>query len=411
MTNYDSIIVHTDQKDLTLALLKDMYDANDIITNPDYQRKYIYDIRRASKLVESILIGIPIPVIYLCEEDDGVYSVIDGQQRITSFVKYLKNEYPLTGLTELSDLNGKYFRELDKGTQRKLNTKTLRAITLNRDSQNLKYEIFSRLNLGAVSLKPQELRNCLYRGSFNNMLKDIAKNNPILPVMFHDKNSRSSYEERILRFFTLRDSFVMKSTYVKAMNQYMARHQHDNPNDIQRAKSLFANTLDTVKQILGDDAFFSVESRKKFNGSVYDSIMIPFSNFDKHDLFSHADKIRKKIKEIKETNEEYQQNVYVGSNSSKRVIGRITMISNALSEITGKSGVNKECRFFSLEVKNQLFHPGYICSYCGNAILDISDCEVDHIIPFSEGGPTEISNAQLLHRFCNHSKKNKLNEE
>ena len=81
--------------DLTLAQLKEMYDSNDIETNPEYQRNYVYDEKRASSLVESILIGIPIPAVYLCEEKDGVYSVIDGQQRITSFVKYLKNEYAL----------------------------------------------------------------------------------------------------------------------------------------------------------------------------------------------------------------------------------------------------------------------------------------------------------------------------
>ena len=161
MAVYDWNIVHVDPKDFTLKQLRDMYDANDIITDPDYQRKYIYDIRRASSLVESILIGIPIPVIYLCEEEEGIYSVIDGQQRITSFVKYLKNEYPLTGLTKLSELNGQYFKNLEKSIQRKLNSSTLKTICLDRDSQELKYEIFSRLNLGAVSLKPQELRNCI----------------------------------------------------------------------------------------------------------------------------------------------------------------------------------------------------------------------------------------------------------
>ena len=67
----DLLSIHTEQKDITLAQLKEDVDANDIITNPDYQRKYVYDDKRASKLVESILLGIPIPIIYLCEEEDG----------------------------------------------------------------------------------------------------------------------------------------------------------------------------------------------------------------------------------------------------------------------------------------------------------------------------------------------------
>lgn len=78
MEGYNGTIVHTEPRDFSLQQLKDMYDANDIITDPDYQRKYIYDVKRASSLIESILLGIPIPVIYLCEENDGSFTVIDG---------------------------------------------------------------------------------------------------------------------------------------------------------------------------------------------------------------------------------------------------------------------------------------------------------------------------------------------
>lgn len=96
--------VHTRQLNFSLQELQNLVDANDIITDPDYQRRYVYDTKHASKLIESILIGISIPIIYLAEEDEGIYSVIDGQQRITSFVKYLKNEFALVGLTTLSNL-------------------------------------------------------------------------------------------------------------------------------------------------------------------------------------------------------------------------------------------------------------------------------------------------------------------
>lgn len=220
----DLLSIHTEQKDITLAQLKEDVDANDIITNPDYQRKYVYDDKRASKLVESILLGIPIPIIYLCEEEDGTLSVIDGQQRIISFVRYMKNEYPLDKLTKLTDLNGLYYKDLEKRIQRLLKSKTLKAITISKDSKELKYEIFSRLNLGAVKLKDQEVRNCIYRGSFNNMLKDIAESNKNLSILFHDENKRSSYEERILRFFALRNYLELHGTFKLVMNSYMEQH-------------------------------------------------------------------------------------------------------------------------------------------------------------------------------------------
>lgn len=99
--------VFTDKKDFPLSLIKEMFDDGDIIPQPDYQRDYVMDVKIASRLIESVLLNIPIPTVYLCEELDGRFSIIDGQQRMTSFVKYLKNEFALKGLEELSELNGK----------------------------------------------------------------------------------------------------------------------------------------------------------------------------------------------------------------------------------------------------------------------------------------------------------------
>ena len=194
--------VFTDSKDFTLSNLREMFDEGDIVTNPDYQRDYVYDNKKASKLIESILMGIPIPTVYLCQEDDETFSVIDGQQRITSFVHYLENEFPLTALTELPELNGKRYKDLEKPIQKRLKSASLRAIIILKESQELKYEIFARLNQGSVSLRPQELRNCIFRGTFNNMLEELS-GNKYLETLFHDKNNRKSYQERILRFFAL----------------------------------------------------------------------------------------------------------------------------------------------------------------------------------------------------------------
>lgn len=259
-------------------------------------------------------------------------------------------------------------------------------------------------------MKPQELRNCIYRGSFNNMLKDIASNNTSLNELFHDKNTRSSYEERILRFFVLRESMILDDTFVNAMNLYMSIHQNDSEIDIQKAKNLFNGTIEMIKTILGTSAFFSFEEkdRKKFNGAIYDSIMIPFSFYEKSDLINHSDEIRVEIGKVKRYDEIYRENVYAGTNSRKKVFGRISKIWSLLISITGKNGMNRGNRFFSDNVKRQLFYEGYRCSYCGNEILNINDCEIDHIIPFSLGGSTDISNAQLLHRYCNQSKGNQI---
>lgn len=408
-------IVYTTQKDFPLSTIREMFDDGDIVTDPDYQRDFVYTQKQSSKLIESMLIGIPIPTVYLCQEDDETWSVIDGQQRITSFVFYLKNKFPLTGLTELKELNGLYFKDMNKPLQKKLKSSSLNAICILKESQELKYEIFARLNQGAISLKPQELRNCIYRGNYNKMLEELA-GNKYLPILFHDENKRKQYQERILRFFALRNFTDYKSSIMKTMNHYMFYHQNADDTEIANCKTLFNKTIDIIKQVLGDNAFFAVNRDNgkvigKFSGSVYDSIMIPFSFFSSHDLMAHADEIRKAIEDLKLNNEHYREDTYVATGSRKRVIGRIITVYNLLTKITGSYGSDDGNRAFSDSVKKELFYPGYICSWCDNEILSIDDAEVDHITPFSQGGKTDISNAQLLHRHCNREKSDAMDDE
>lgn len=408
-------IVYTTQKDFPLSTIREMFDDGDIVTDPDYQRDFVYTQKQSSKLIESMLIGIPIPTVYLCQENDETWSVIDGQQRITSFVFYLENKFPLSGLTELKELNGLYFKDMDKPLQKKLKSSSLNAICILKESQELKYEIFARLNQGAISLKPQELRNCIYRGSYNKMLEELS-GNKYLPVLFHDENKRKQYQERILRFFALRNFTEYKSSIMKTMNDYMSVHQNADESEISDCKAMFNKTIDIIKQILGDSAFFAVNREDgkvigRFSGSVYDSIIIPFSFFNNHDLMAHADEIRKAIEDLKLNNEQYREDTYVATGSRKRVLGRIFTVYNLLTKITGSYGSDDGNRTFSDSVKKELFHPGYICSYCGNEILNIDDAEVDHIVPFSQGGKTDISNAQLLHRHCNREKSDAMDDE
>lgn len=414
--NIEDKQVFTEKKDFPLSTLREMVDDGDIIPNPEYQRDYVYTDKQASKLVESVLMGIPIPTIYLCVEEDNTYSVIDGQQRITSLIRYLKNEYALNGLQELNELNGKYYKDLPKDIQKKLKSSSLSTISLLKQSTNLKYEIFARLNQGAVKLNPQELRNCIYRGTFNKMLDDIAATNPHLHILFHDDNNRKSYQERILRFFALRNYQDYKSSMLKTMNSYMEQHRNDGEDEIKIAKDKFNSTIDIIKQVLGDDAFMAFDRNKnkileKFSGSVYDSIIIPFSFFDKHSLIVNADKIREAVMKVKMEDESYREDTYAATGSKVRVIRRIQTIYNLILNITGDSFSDNDRRLFTAEEKKKLYESGdKKCAICGNLILSIDDCEIDHIIPFTKGGKTELSNAQIAHRICNREKSDSTND-
>ena len=401
--------VFTDKKYFPLSLIKEMFDDGDIIPQPDYQRDYVMDVKLASRLIESVLLNIPIPTVYLCEELDGRFSIIDGQQRMTSFVKYLKNEFALKGLEELSELNGKKFSELEKTLQRTLKSCTLNSIILTKESQELKYEIFARLNQGSIRLKPQELRNCIYRGTLNNMIEEIAKNNRYLNDLFLENNKRKNYQEYILRFFALCNFNDYSSSMTKTMNNFMIKHQNADEQEIKEFKELYNRTIDIIKQVFGSTAFCAYDRQKnqfmnKFSGSIYDSITIACSMFNPHDLMAHADEIRNQLNEIKKNNLTYQDYTYAATGSKNRVIGRIMMIYQLIENIIGNT--NSSQRLYSKSTKEELWYEGYVCPYCNQQILSIDDAEVDHIIPYSKGGNTVIENAQLLHRHCNREKNN-----
>ena len=173
--------IFTSSGDPEIVSLYDQWKRGRLDLQPDFQRQYVWDAAKASKLIESAILRIPLPIIYLSEEQDGKEYVIDGQQRLTSFFAFIDGAFPdgklfkLSGLIVCAELNGKKFSELSEELQDKVRRYKIRAITFLKDSsENLKFEIFERLNTGSVQLNDQELRNCLYRGNFNVALKEMA---------------------------------------------------------------------------------------------------------------------------------------------------------------------------------------------------------------------------------------------
>jgi hypothetical protein len=198
-------------KDITIRELKLMEEDKILIIRPEYQRKFVMDAKLSSRLVESILMDVPIPVIYLSEEKDGTFSVIDGQQRITSFLSFIKGQFPdgkefhLSNLKVLADLNKKKFQDLDKILQTKINMTTLHTITIKKESQeDIKFEIFERLNTGSVRLNEDEIRNVVYRGNYVKLLAELENDDTFHKLVSNENGKkRMVYRGMILRFFAL----------------------------------------------------------------------------------------------------------------------------------------------------------------------------------------------------------------
>ncbi|MCC8070046.1 MAG: HNH endonuclease, partial [Ruminococcus sp.] len=145
-----------------------------------------------------------------------------------------------------------------------------------------------------------------------------------------------------------------------------------------------------------------------FNAPLYESIMVSFTLFDRQEIAQNADKIREVIEDIKYNNNDYNESIHTGTNTKKHMYLRMEIIYNAISSVIERNNSNtSDSRYFPKEFKTQLYHDGCKCGICGQVILNINDCEIDHIIPYSKGGKTTIENAQLVHSYCNRFKGNR----
>lgn len=154
--------VKYDTKEYTLEILVSKFNrrTDDNKTTeifvPFYQRKFVWDDKRQSKFIESLILGMPIPPIYLAEIDNGALEIIDGCQRINTINRFLKNDLKLSGLEKLQELNKISFNDLSPSRKRKINNLSLRAIVvtdIEKDDMNIRHEIFERLNTGGEELK------------------------------------------------------------------------------------------------------------------------------------------------------------------------------------------------------------------------------------------------------------------
>lgn len=276
--------VITQPVDLSVTTLCEQWETS-LLRLPDIQREYVWDNGKASRLIESLILNIPIPVLYFAETKDARYEVIDGHQRVRSIVRFVGNEFSLSGLGVLPEYKNLRFHQLPEREQRFLKMRTLRVIIISIDSHpNMKFEIFERLNTGAISLNAQELRNSIYRGAFNEMLHDLVKD-PTLRRMLGTKTPRRRMvdQELLLRFFALSESLGEYRTPLKRfLNSFMNNIKNADDATISSLRDLFRRTVDTAFRLVGDAAFKNTDkegrpTEKTINRALFDAQMLASS--------------------------------------------------------------------------------------------------------------------------------------
>lgn len=291
--------------------------------DPDYQRRHRWDNITSSKLIESLILNIPIPIVYLSQDydvdvetEEARYSVIDGQQRLTAVYNFFNNKFSLEGLESLDDLNGCFYKDLPPFLTRRLEERTLKCLRIDStiDAQ-VKIDIFERLNSGSVKLEAQELRNAVYSGPFNDLCKTLAQNTNfriLLQINIESPENNSRVKkmedvELVLRFFALIDNRYEKFKKTKGNNfknflsETMEEYNRKTEKDLVKFSTEFIKTMEIIVRDFGTTAFAKyifedgqLRQQSKFNFAVYDALAPSchdlIYNFDKG---SFTDKVEK----------------------------------------------------------------------------------------------------------------------
>lgn len=334
-----------------------------INTQPAYQRRLRWNRRKKSALIESFLMNVPVPPVFLYERDINRYEVMDGQQRINSIVEFYNNEFRLVGLKTWPALNGKNYSQLPPKMRRGLDRAKLSAHILLADAedQNDKVDdirtlVFDRLNTGGEKLNAQELRNALYSGPFAEMLVEISSDERftnIWKIPRHDENtdedgtpndhlrSNALFKsmkdcEIVLRFFAFRDDDKIAGSVRKILDNCAKEYRRIDKDTVENLKQEYFRCLDTAVEIFADDIFLlpaNQMGRRILSRPLYDAIMVALSRLgdDKDQLASKANEVKAALTENLEDPDVY--NLIVGrANTSDAVKERIRTVFGIFSD-------------------------------------------------------------------------------
>lgn len=280
---------------------------------PEYQRRLVWDKKKRSQFIESLLMNVPIPPVFLFESEYGRYEVMDGQQRLSAIVDFYENVFKLSGLEKWPELNGKNYLDCPPIIQRGLDRRRISAVivlaenlALERDKFDIRRMVFKRLNTGGQNLNPQEIRNCLYSGLFNDLLIELAGDNlfddyweiprysdhirgiHINTILAENSLYRRMRDcEIVLRFFAFRDRSNIKGAVIDILDNCMEKYRTINTEEVNKLRNIFIATVKTCGDVFEETTFCLKDKEGKYSRSqpVYDAQMVAIDKLiDKKDL-------------------------------------------------------------------------------------------------------------------------------
>lgn len=412
----------TQSLDLSIDTLVSRVDRGSLVLQPEFQRDYVWNAKKASLLVESVLMRIPLPVVYLAETRDSDWEVVDGQQRLTSLYSFVRGSFPdgspfrLGRLDVRPDLRGKAFKDLPKSDQNAILNYTLRAtILLNNSHPDVKFEVFERLNCGSVQLKDPELRNCMYRGPYNDLLAELSLNEHMLRIRRATAPHRRMEDRQlVLRFLAMKRNSHLnyRGSMKQFMNREMESHRFASAAEVAVMKRWFEDAIECAWTVFGEHAFRRWTPAgangqqgvwdNKLNIALWDTLLYAFAFYEKRQIVPVADAIREEYLNLMASDARFVDCIGRSTDNHERLRYRADVWLARLREtVTLES---KEPRAFSRRLKDEMHQVDSSCSICGQHIYSADDAEIDHVMHYWRGGRTIPENARLTHRHCNRSR-------
>lgn len=307
---------------------------------PPFQRRYVWNKEEASKFIESLLLGLPVPGIFLSQEkEDKRLLIVDGQQRLLT-LKYFydklfkdTSEFRLVGVQQ--DLEGKTYDDLEVADRNRLDDSIIHSTIIKQDEpddgDSSIYQIFERINSGGRPLSPQEIRACIYHGEYNELLVDFAsKNKNWRSIIGGSHNDRLKEEELILRYFSLLlEPHVYKKPMKEFLNKQMATNRNFEKYSEKELKALFEPTVDFINSSLGERAF---RVQRGIHSAVFDAIMIATTRRLKAGPIKSIDGYLRSYEKLLE-NRNFKKYSTSGTSDENSVAKRIVIATKEISAV------------------------------------------------------------------------------